>query len=287
MYIYNKLQLLCMEKPYMDENWIFSKYIGENLSTYEIAQICNVSSECIRIWLKRFGILRRDAYKSNASKYTPELEEFIIGSMLGDGSLIWGCNGISAYFSLSGKYKEYLEYIEFQLKRLGILRRGKLEQYTGEFGSFYLLQSKYYRGYFACQRELWYPNGKKTLPNGIKITPNILRMLYIEDGSLSLNYRKKRVETVSLFLNDFELNDVEIIRDLISLELGVEKAVLHINPNKPAQYGILMHKREVILKFFNYIGACPDEIMGSFGYKWPIIEGSIIDYNWRNSHGKT
>ena len=266
----------------MDENWIFSKYIGENMSTYEIAKICDVNAECIRGWLKRFGIRRRDAFISNHSKYQPNLEDFIIGSMLGDGSLIWGCSGISVYFSISSKYKKYLDYIETQLKPLGILRRGEIKQYTGNLGKFYLLQSKYYRGYLAEQRKLWYPNGKKTLPNKIKITPDILRVLYIDDGSLIVNRTHKRVESVAIFLNDFTLGEVEYIRDLISEIIEIPSIDLKINPNKPDQYGILIHKRTAIIKFFECIGDCPNEIKECFGYKWPIIESGMIDYNWRN-----
>ena len=282
MHIYYNSQLLGMKKHYQDKNWLLNKYEVEKISTYEIAKICEVDAECIRGWLKRFDIKRREAYKSNFSKYRDELEEFIIGSMLGDGSLIWGSNDVSVYFSISSKYKEYLEHIESQLKPLGILRRGELKQYTGGLGKFYLLQSKYYRGYLAEQRKLWYPNGKKTLPKKIKLTSNILRTLYIDDGSLIVNRNRKRVSSVAIFLNDFALDEVKCIRGLISDIIGVTIGDLKINPNKPDQYGILIHRRTAIIKFFECIGDCPECIKECFGYKWPIIENGVIDYNWRN-----
>ena len=46
---------------YKDRNWLMSKYVDEELSTIEIAEICNIKpSGTIHYWLKKFNIKTRN-----------------------------------------------------------------------------------------------------------------------------------------------------------------------------------------------------------------------------------
>lgn len=48
------------EGPYMDEEWLREKYIDEGLSTYKIADLCDVSQRTIMNWLEHFDIPTED-----------------------------------------------------------------------------------------------------------------------------------------------------------------------------------------------------------------------------------
>ena len=49
----NKLKL------YKNEDWLRGKYEGEGLSTYQIAEICNVHRVTIKNYIEKFGIKKR------------------------------------------------------------------------------------------------------------------------------------------------------------------------------------------------------------------------------------
>ena len=49
-------------KLYKNEDWLREKYLGEGLSTYQIAEICNVHRVTIKNYIDKFGIKRRVEY---------------------------------------------------------------------------------------------------------------------------------------------------------------------------------------------------------------------------------
>ena len=46
-------------KLYKNEDWLRGKYEGEGLSTYQIAEICNVHRVTIKNYIEKFGIKKR------------------------------------------------------------------------------------------------------------------------------------------------------------------------------------------------------------------------------------
>jgi hypothetical protein len=74
---------------------------------------------------------------------------------------------------------------------------------------------------------------------------------------------------VTLFLNDFCIDDIKKLRELISIDIKVPSNDIQINENKKGQYGLTINKRIAIKAFFDYIGNCPVELNAIYGYKWP------------------
>jgi len=62
-------------KKYKNKEWLNQKYTIEKLSTYRIAQLCNVNNVTIFQWLKRFNIKRRDKGKAVALYYSKGIEQ--------------------------------------------------------------------------------------------------------------------------------------------------------------------------------------------------------------------
>jgi uncharacterized protein YjcR len=57
-------------KPYTDESWLRGKYHGEQLSTYEIAELADCTAPTIQDWIERHGIEKRD--RSEAARIRAE-----------------------------------------------------------------------------------------------------------------------------------------------------------------------------------------------------------------------
>lgn len=272
-----------MDRRYRDKEWLETKYIDEKLSTYKIGKLCGVTEDCIQQWLKRFKIVARPGFIINNSVESPAIDELITGTILGDGSLCWGSHGVSVYFSMTCKYELYLEYVRDNFESLGLMSRGRLKGYTNTFGKFYIWQTLYYRGYLVDLYKKWYNNHKKTLPEDIHITPTTLRIFYIEDGGLSVNLKTEYVNAVYLFLNDFCMDDIKRLRELIAIEIKTPVDDIRINENKKGQYGLTINKRFAIKAFFEYIGDCPQELLPIYGYKWPDrFEPQIIRIGDKN-----
>lgn len=47
------------QKPYKSRQWLKRMYEVEGNSTIKLGEMCNVSHQAIRLWLKKFGIKRR------------------------------------------------------------------------------------------------------------------------------------------------------------------------------------------------------------------------------------
>jgi hypothetical protein len=79
---------------------------------------------------------------------------------------------------------------------------------------FYSEQSPFY----LEQRNLWYPNGKKIVPENINLTPLTLAFWYMDDGSLQHNVHSR------LYTNGFSFCDVEILISKLK-NLGINSEI--------------------------------------------------------------
>lgn len=53
------MNIAMMKKIFKNKDWLYQKYVEEQLSTVEIGRLCRVSNSPIRYWLKKFGISMR------------------------------------------------------------------------------------------------------------------------------------------------------------------------------------------------------------------------------------
>jgi hypothetical protein len=245
---------------YKNKNWLESQYAER--STYEIAKSEGVTPETIRIWLKKFNIARRDAITLNHLVITSELIEFMTGSMLGDGSLSWGHEGISAYYSNSSSRLEYMEWTEKKLLSLGIKLRGQIDIARRGTYRWWHIHSKYYRNVLPELRLKWYPIGKKIVPNDISLNANSLKVFYLDDGSFTVT---RTTKNVCLAMNSFTELENKFIRDQLVKLIGSERIYTRCHSIGPY---IEITKTSVIQDFFDFIGPCPKELESIFGYKW-------------------
>ena len=247
-------------KSYKDKNWLKAQY--ETKTTYQIAEMEGVDPETIRKWMIKFDLKRREANIINYSAPTKELSEFMTGSMLGDGSISWGHKGVSAYYAISAAHREYLLYVNSKLEKLNLELRGHIDlEHKGKY-QYWLLCTKYYRGTLPELRQLWYPSGKKSLPENFELTSASLKTFYLEDGSLTKSSGDKKL---CLAVNGFTEIEADMIRRKIKGLLGSDKVYMHCYKQGPT---IWVFAKSVISDFFDLIGPCPEELENVFGYKW-------------------
>jgi hypothetical protein len=197
---------------------IIQEYL-DGASSYQIASkyniwqttVCNVISgrtwkDCIRPEnINEIINKRKEKNWLIGKKYKelPELSEIqeniIIGSLLGDGYISKSKNNSKKNSRLTKKQKhDKKEYLDWHFE--------KMEKYSNSLKPIYsheiLLNDKNKRiireksekflsgyGYSTCNhpnitkfREIWYPNGKKTIPNDLVLNPHIIAIWFCDDG---------------------------------------------------------------------------------------------------------
>lgn len=65
-----------MTELYKDKDWLYQKYVVEELSTPKIAKIAGCSDSTIRIWLKKFNIETRTSGRTPLPD--PEVDEYFL-----------------------------------------------------------------------------------------------------------------------------------------------------------------------------------------------------------------
>lgn len=246
---------------YRNRKWLYNKYINEKLSSNKIAKICNVNTQTICDWLRKYNIPIRSRSEANhlASDNHCDLSreaiEWINGELLGDGCLRSRYE-YSAMFSYSSKHLEYIEYVRDTLKSFGIEQAGKIYKQYYSFDCYgYDYRSCTYPELSTIYKQ-WYPKGKKIIPKNLKLTPLTLRQHYIGDGSLE--HHKLGRPSIRLCTYGFTVVDVEyFIIKLINLGIRAKR-------NARNAINISVHS---VKDFLNYIDKCPVEC---YQYKWNI-----------------
>lgn len=153
-------------------------------------------------------------------KNTEILEDFLIGSILGDGCIV---KEQDKYFRLSlghgSKQLKYLEYKVNILNQYGLGRKitkciNKSLRYKEGFCISYHTKSANHP-IFKKYREQYYPNNKKNIMSLNKITPQALAIWFMDDGCkckasyqiYTDGFSKEEVEHLIYILKkDYDLN---------------------------------------------------------------------------------
>lgn len=246
---------------YCDKKWLENKYLREKLSTIQISKLCKVSCRTILDWLYKFNISirsraeRTSLAKTNHCNLSQKAIEWLDGELLGDGSL-QSRNPYSANFVYGSKYLEYAQYVSNTLKSFGIEQAGKINKnyHKGTKGFTYHYNSRYYKELLSIRKK-WYINGKKIVPQNIKLTPLTCRQWYIGDGSLSR--QEGRMSHIRLATNGFLIEDAEFLKNKL-IELGFNTT----RRNHGNRVAISAYSTK---DFLDYIGKCP---VKCYQYKW-------------------
>lgn len=271
-----------MCKKYCDRDWLYNQYIEQKKSFRQIGKDCGASFATIGYYAKKFNFKIRpkneQCYlsKRNAPiEITEYMKEFLIGNILGDGSLSYDCrrkdsNFSSCSYSHSNKNKRILEYVSNELSEFGIKQMGKINKYCHKKlnSIYYTYWSRHYLELNKFKRYLYNQFNKKIIPRNLEFTPTICLHWYLGDGSLS---KIKQVNCNKYYARictqGFSKDDVEFAVSKFN-SMGIDCSrqpsgnTIRFS-TKGGYYGTL--------KFLNFIGRCPKEIEDIYGYKF--LEG--------------
>jgi hypothetical protein len=143
---------------------------------------------------------------NNQVVYTGELTpnkkqmEVIIGTLLGDASISKGERRLRFSHTdiLYSRFKAQLleEFVQSQFE-------SDMQKYRESLANNSWQVSTESCIWCSQLREKWYPNGKKVIPRGIKLTDLMLAIWYMDDGSLS-NGRTATLATMGFTRNEIE-----------------------------------------------------------------------------------
>lgn len=270
-----------MAELYKKRTFLLNQYLDRKKSSNVIAREAGVSQYTIKYWLNKFSITLRD--REEAARMAKEIHvavegdllEFLIGGLLGDGSLDHITRRSSSFYWAS-KHKGVTEWISNQLARLGVEQCGRiLKTETDAFlppGKIfhvvsYRYQTRYYIELGSLQKRWYRPptdeerqRGRKAIkivPQDLKLTPLACLLWYLGDGWLNV----VNGSTSSHFATQsFTTVEIDFLIDLLK-GLGI-KATRWADKT-------LKISATTIKNFFNFIGPCPREIKGCLGYRWP------------------
>ena len=193
-----------------------------------------------------------------------ELEKcFIDGLLLGDGFI----NKVNSTFGLNTASKQFAEYVMGLFKReiwteAGVMTNHIYDKRINKTLTIYRIVT-HANEYFKKERERWYTKeGKKIIPEDIKINKESILLWYLGDGTLSQNFKKQRTSEIKICTNSFEKTCIEQI--LLPLLKNFDAKVKTINGKEP----VIKIPRKKVQDFLKYIGEPP---FSDYAHKWNVF----------------
>jgi len=257
--------------PYRHKNWLYNEYIINKNSVRSIAINCGVSTYKIELFLNKYDIPRRSRseaayllHKNDPIILSEAAKEFILGNVLGDGSLVIHKNTKNIWSSAYGhssKYYGFLKYIKSEIERFGILSNGAIST------NMHKINKATYHTYFSRSysellklRNYIYKDNNKTIPEDLVLTPTICLHWYLGDGSLTKP--KDGNPYCRISTDSFSEESLNIAINKFN-DLGMYVS------RRPSDNSLRFIKSSS-KKFIDYISPCPEGIKEYYNYKFAI-----------------
>lgn len=175
----------------------------------------------------------------------------VLGSILGDGYLRLIPGRSEAFLECNHSFKAK-DYVDFKYKSLWRLCKSAPKKRFGNGNRityrFFTKQSKELTNIF----HKFYSNGRKVVPNGLKLNPLILAVWYMDDGSKS--------RSSDVYLNSQQFS----VKDQKKLIYALKEVGIRARLNKDKKYHRLRILKESINDFMKMISP---HIIDSMRYK--------------------
>jgi hypothetical protein len=251
---------------YKDKNWLYDKYVNEQLSTYQIAEILSVSHQTIWKWLKKFNIQSRPrSYCLPNPKLDEYFYEVMDGLLIGDGHLNIqnDCKNVMFEISQTEKRSEFIYWIvdffdkyniEYRLYKKDGYKRDYIKK-NGKSGYVYpqlKIRTKRYKLFNSIYHKHY--NGKgRLIPEDIKLTPLQLAIWYMSDGDLKYDKRSGSYQ-IRIATHRYYIDDLKWLVDEINKLYGIKFNIYRECKNKEnCGYRLATGKKYQVYKFCKLI----------------------------------
>ncbi|MEI6421887.1 MAG: hypothetical protein WCP55_06680, partial [Lentisphaerota bacterium] len=208
-------------------------YVDELKPSTEVAKIFEIEHNIITTpgkilqLCKKLNIVRTRSEAVSISKrtlsydsiMTNEIQNVIDGMLMGDGSIVVNENTKVGRFSIGSVHEEFAQYCSSFLKMYGASVPA-FDRGTKGRGMWNV--QTYSHPDFYAQRQRWYPNGIKAIPQDIVFTKIFMIMWYLGDGCLSSGNEKNNSRYLYFSTNSFSKESLETIVVPKFEEIGVE-----------------------------------------------------------------
>lgn len=238
----------------------------------DLCQACS-SRRIIKEYNKSDASIARKLSAARHLEISDELEEIIYGELLGDAS-VQISSSISARYTQSNKHKEYIFWLFDLLSSFGLEWNRKTKGYRTEKGGIGFPAKTYSYPELMDIRKKWYPNGKKIVPEDIRLTPTVVKHWYYGDGWFSDS--RGILGSIGFATNGFTFEDVELlIKKLRKIDMKATIAC-----DESGGYTIRIAETYSVRNFFTYIGSCDKEIANIYGYKFISPQTNLREFSW-------
>ncbi len=191
-----------------------------------------------------------------------------VGLMLGDGCIIRQDNRAHVLFTckhrnVSRKYKIMFEQAGFIFGN----NNPYLRIHKKNGGKEWSICSRS-NDFFTKEKDHWYKNGRKIVPDNIVLTPSAIRHWYYGDGSL--HWEKKSFRELRFHTNCFSFSEVEFLGNSLCYSIGMKGYRIDKNNGLP----VLVIRKSDTQKLLDFIGPCD---LPCFLYKWIITDRELYN----------
>lgn len=207
--------------------------------------------------------------KQDLSSFLIQEKDILDGHLIGDASVyVTGTDcKRDAVITHCSKYREYLEWI---IANTQTFSSSKINEYD-------VFDERTKKTYHRCtikswshpllteRRRLWYPEGKKIIPDEIEITPRLILRWYLDDGTWHKQGLYLCTNAYSIEANQLlSWKLAETTNCVVKVHKHSKDSYRLFIPKGGTKQGVTSDGRNR-LKFLDYIGECP---VSCFKHKW-------------------
>jgi hypothetical protein len=248
---------------------------SQNLSTRDIEKILGVSNSTVCKALNRNNIPLRDPgyaiflSKKNDIPIPETLQKIIDGEMLGDGHITVG--KYQSCFSYGTNQEEYARWLCGKFNEFGIPSVGngvnKIDVFDERYNKWYVT---YHFNTISTvqlheQRQRWYQNGIKTVPDDLCLSRETLLCWWIGDGTRNVNGGYGWLETDSFSEQEVNLLS-QRINDLLGTSVKTNRC-RYMNKGIETFVHRIYIPRVSLEEIWHFIGFPP---VDCYRYKWGL-----------------
>ena len=202
-------------------------------------------------------------YKVKEFSFSEKERSVIDGLLLGDGFI----NKSNSSLGLNTASKEFADYVFTLLDRAvwtnaGIMECKTYDKRIRKTLTIYRMVSKPNK-FFEEERNRWYNDeGKKIVPNNVRLDKTSILLWYLGDGTLSQHFSKKQTSEIKICTNSFLKENIES-----TILPGISRfcaRVRVINKKEP----VVIIPRKAIQDFLDFIGEPP---FAEYSHKWNVF----------------
>lgn len=235
-----------MKKIDIPKEKLVELYNEKHLTMFEIAEIYNVDRTTISNKLKEFGIDSNPTQRKyrilKATPISKKQREMIVGSVLGDASIILSGRKKNPYFKIAHCEKQK-EYLMWKKEILGnfVNTVNKVMDKRGN-STMFCFNTISHQGFHSL-RELFYDGNKKVIKDevGLHLSPLGLATWFMDDGSRSGRGNNYRLST-----DGFSKDDNYKLKNILKANFDLNVKVLEYTRYDQKYYYLFINKRNAI-----------------------------------------